>query len=1474
MNEPPIIIEEGRGPDIRDLNLDLGINRQAEGYSARLIITDVFDRQATSVFALSSRGNVPAPFSCFGRPPLPHRFPCDDGNDLTTNDMILEDRCTCEGTIPVPPCEGQIDNDGDGICADDDCNDNNPTVPTNPGTPCDDGNPNTIHDQIGIDGCSCTGLPNTIEIELQPCEGLSDNDRDGVCSDVDCNDNDPNVPTIPGTPCNDGNLNTINDQIGIDGCSCVGTPSIIEPPSIPSCLGIQNALYRELWQGVGGSTIADLKRHTTYPDNPTTSGIIIGGVIPEQIGNYYGQRIRGFIQVPQSGEYQFNITGDDDVDVFLSTSAEPSSQVKIAAVDGWTSLNQHDKYDRQTSERISLRAGQYYYLEILHKEGGGGDHVILFWKTPATIGSSEWVRVPGDRFWSYDCGDTSIMPCSIDADGDGICATDDCNDNDVSLGRRRIRGTPCDDGNFSTINDRISPDGCTCIGTPSIIEPPSVPSCVGIQNALYRELWQGVGGSTIADLKRHTTYPDNPTTSGTIIGGVIRNNLGNYYGQRIRGFIQAPQTGEYQFNIAGDDGVDVFLGTSAEPSSQRKIAEVDGWTSLNQHDKYDRQTSERISLTAGQYYYLEILHKEGGGGDHVTLFWKTPTTIGSSEWARVPGDRFWSYDCGDTSIIPCSIDADRDGICAADDCDDNDVSLGRRQTRGISCDDGDPNTENDRISGDGCSCVGTPITIAPPSVPSCLGTQNTLLREVWQGVGGSTIDDLEILANYPDNPTTSGTIIGGAISGDMGDDYGQRIRGFIQVVQSGEYQFNITGDDDVDVFLGTSAEPSSQVKIAEINGWTNPNQHNLYLEQTSDRISLTAGQYYYLEILHKEGGGGDHLTLFWKTPTTISSSEWVRVPGDRFWSYDCGDTSIMPCSIDADGDGVCFEEDCDDFDPSLGRIQIEGTLCDDGNPNTYEDRISKDGCSCRGLTTQALCGGQGGDADRDGICFAEDCDDFNPSVGRRQPPGTSCDDRNPNTINDQISVDGCSCIGTPSTIEPPSVSSCVGTQNALSREVWHGVGGSMITDLERHTDYPHSPTISGPIIGGTIPDNIGDYYGQRIRGFIQVPQSGEYQFNITGDDDVDVFLSTDANPNNRSRIIEINGWTSLNQHDKYDRQTSERISLRAGQYYYLEILHKEGIGGDHVTLFWKTPTTSSSSEWVRVPGDRFWSYDCAANDEPLIEESCGSDLTIAHGRGTIMINGLSTRPYSYTLFNEEGTLINSCFSDCRTPHVISGLTEASYILRVTDESNATLCFKVIEFPTNTNVGSGNRRAAHLSFEAFKSNREVDLQWLTNSGYKVKEFDVEHSLDGVHFTKLKTFSNQEWGADMAYHQMVDQEPIKGINYYRIKEIYADDSFEYTSTKAVTVDIDLGEYAMYPNPASNELFFNLKPFIGKEATIQIINTVGVLEKSITIDKIESEQFAVSLNDITNGIYLVLLKVDGMPLVNEKLVVHKLY
>ncbi|MEO0779205.1 MAG: lectin-like protein, partial [Bacteroidota bacterium] len=94
---------------------------------------------------------------------------------------------TCSFTVTVTT--SCIDNDGDGVCVADDCDDLDANIPAAPGTSCDDGDAGTENDVILADGCSCAGTP------IDPCAGSGgDLDGDGVCAADDCDDLDANIP--------------------------------------------------------------------------------------------------------------------------------------------------------------------------------------------------------------------------------------------------------------------------------------------------------------------------------------------------------------------------------------------------------------------------------------------------------------------------------------------------------------------------------------------------------------------------------------------------------------------------------------------------------------------------------------------------------------------------------------------------------------------------------------------------------------------------------------------------------------------------------------------------------------------------------------------------------------------------------------------------------------------------------------------------------------------------------------------------------------------------------------------------------------------------------------------------------------------------------------------------------------------------------------------------------------------------------
>lgn len=108
--------------------------------------------------------------------------------------------------------------------------------------------------------------------------------------------------------------------------------------------------------------------------------------------NYYA-RVRAYLHVPVSGNYQFNVTGDDYVDFYISSDETPAKKTRVAYTCGWTGVDEMNKYRTQTSRLIYLEAGKKYYIETVHMEGCQGDFFVVRWKKPNT---SNWEAIPGN----------------------------------------------------------------------------------------------------------------------------------------------------------------------------------------------------------------------------------------------------------------------------------------------------------------------------------------------------------------------------------------------------------------------------------------------------------------------------------------------------------------------------------------------------------------------------------------------------------------------------------------------------------------------------------------------------------------------------------------------------------------------------------------------------------------------------------------------------------------------------------------------------------------------------------------------------------------------------------------------------------------------------------------------------------------------------------------------------------------------
>ena len=193
----------------------------------------------------------------------------------------------------------------------------------------------------------------------------------------------------------------------------------------------------------------------------------------------------------------------------------------------------------------------------------------------------------------------------------------------------------------------------------------------------------------------------------------------------------------------------------------------------------------------------------------------------------------------------------------------------------------------DEIDGAGAVVPGPVWTFTTPLPGYGTGT-----RELWEGIGGVSVDDLlgaeKFLTCAPDTVDE----VTDFKSPDLGiDNYGGRLSAWVHVPVAGDYTFWVAGDDNCRLYLG--ADPGQAVQIAEVPGWTSVDAWDWYAEQKSAPISLAEGDY-FLQALWKEGGGGDSCSAAWQGPAVPNR---VLIAGRYLAPYG-GEWASAPSPLD------------------------------------------------------------------------------------------------------------------------------------------------------------------------------------------------------------------------------------------------------------------------------------------------------------------------------------------------------------------------------------------------------------------------------------------------------------------------------------------------------------------------------------------------------------------------------------------------
>jgi hypothetical protein len=149
--------------------------------------------------------------------------------------------------------------------------------------------------------------------------------------------------------------------------------------------------------------------------------------------------------------------------------------------------------------------------------------------------------------------------------------------------------------------------------------------------------------------------------------------------------------------------------------------------------------------------------------------------------------------------------------------------------------------------------------------------------------------------------------------------------------------------------------------------------------------------------------------------------------------------------------------------------------------------------------------------------------------------------------------------------------------SGVLREVWTNLEGGTIPDLTLAENFPSAPVLRVVDANFASPVNWAERYGMRMRAYLTPSASGNYTFYVSGDDNCELWLSTNDSAANKVRIANVPGWSEAQNWTKFAEQKSVPVSLQAGRRYYIEALMKESFGGDSLSVGWASSPTAAAT---------------------------------------------------------------------------------------------------------------------------------------------------------------------------------------------------------------------------------------------------------------------------------------------------------
>ncbi|MCR9290581.1 MAG: T9SS type A sorting domain-containing protein [Bacteroidetes bacterium] len=225
---------------------------------------------------------------------------------------------------------------------------------------------------------------------------------------------------------------------------------------------------------------------------------------------------------------------------------------------------------------------------------------------------------------------------------------------------------------------------------------------------------------------------------------------------------------------------------------------------------------------------------------------------------------------------------------------------------------------------------------------------------------------------------------------------------------------------------------------------------------------------------------------------------------------------------------------------------------------------------------------------------------------------------------------------------------------------------------------------------------------------------------------------------------------------------------------------------------------------------------------------------------------------------------------------LSGLDNIDYstinYVTITSNPNLIICevqsiCDYLASPSNPALISGNATGCNsrtevenacmalpvefINFGASLLENGVNLHWQTASETNNQGFYLQKTKNGKEWNNLAFIEGQ--GNSILYqnYHFTDIEPYNGLNYYRLKQVDFDGSFEYSKIVSIRFDTNSGELIIFPNPANEILNIHSPTQIEGIVTVEVKDVNGHI---LIREEFNTTKFQVNVSTLPNGVYFV--------------------